>query len=109
MKLLLWIVLTYIALAMPVKSIALGLSSAQSGQPSQSTGGTPLAAPSSDIDVPFCYMQMSGMTQLIDLTHICGRSLQDAPRLQVSYPETPTPYDQAAIENFDDSVYGEGN
>lgn len=109
MKLLLSIVLICIALSVPVKSIALGLSSAQPSQPSQSTGRTLPATPSSDINVPLCYIQISGTTQLTDLTHICGGKQQDAPRLQVSYPKPPTPYDQAAIKNFDDSVYGEGN
>lgn len=109
MKLLLLIVVTGIALTVPVSTAAFELLSAVPSQSSKSTGVTPSAAPMSEIDVPACYIQMPNSTQLIDLTQICGIQPQDSPILQVTYPEPPTPYDQSALKKFDDSVYGEGN
>lgn len=109
MKLLLLIVVTGIALTVPVTTAASELLSALPSQSSKSPGVTPSAAPMSEINVPACYIQMSNSTQLIDLTQLCGEQPQDSPILQVTYPEPPTPYDQSAIKDFDDSLYGEGN
>lgn len=52
---------------------------------------------------------MPNSDQLIDLSRICGKDTQNSPRLQVTYPKPPTPYNQSAIKKFDNSVYGVGN
>jgi hypothetical protein len=109
-KLLLLIVLTCITATVSVSTAAFGLPSTQLlSQSSRNTSVTPSPAPSSDINVPVCYIQMPNSTQLIDLSRICGKDTQNSPTLQVTYPKPPTPYNQSAIKKFDNSVYGEGN
>lgn len=109
-KLLLLIALTCITATVSVSTAAFGLPSTQLlSQSSRNTSVTPSPAPSSDINVPVCYIQMPNSSQLIDLSRICGKDTQNSPRLQVTYPKPPTPYNQSAIKKFDNSVYGEGN
>lgn len=110
MKLLLLSVLTCITSTVSVSTAAFGLPSTQLSQSLRSTGVTPSPpAPRSDINLPVCYIQMPNSDQLIDLSRICGKDTQNSPRLQVTYPKPPTPYNQSALKKFDDSVYGVGN
>jgi len=109
MRLFFLVVLTCIALTVSVSTGASKLLAAQPGQPARSTGVTSSAAPTPEIDVPPCYVQWGSGSRLVDLTQLCGNQTQDVRRSQVTYPQPPTPYDQAAVKSFDDSVYGEGN
>ena len=108
MRLLFLIVLTCIALSVSVRTEASDLLAAQPGEPLRKAGVSAPAAVMSKPDVPICYIQWTNSDRLVNLTQLCGKQPQDLSRIQITYPQPPTPYDQSAIKNFDDSVYGDG-
>ena len=107
MRLLFLIVLTGIALSVSVRTEASDLLAAQPGQPLRKVRVGASAAVMSKPDVPICYIQWTNSDRLVNLTQLCGKQPQDLSRSQLTYPQPPTPYDQSAIKNFDDSVYGD--
>ena len=54
------------------------------------------------VDVPACYMQTANGT-ILSLSKLCKKQPVDLA------PTFPSPYDAAAIEKFDQELYGEGN
>ena len=74
-------------------------------QPSPSQNS---AIPTQNLDEPICYFQTES-GNVVDLTNLCKQPKRVPAVPMVTYPQAPNVYDKKALQDFDDSVYGQEN